>query len=70
MDTYLKMKLIGGESVVIDMAEVKRIDIDKMDEHVAYEFYLRLKKKFEISVDCKIFTNCNYVGNCQRKSSE
>lgn len=53
--------------MVAKIVEVVSIDIDKMDERVAYEFYLKLKKRFEISVDCNIFANCNYIGNCRSK---
>ena len=65
----MEFKLTGGESMVVKTTEVVSIDIDTMDERVAYEFYLKLKNRFEISIDCKIFTNCNYVGNCRCKSS-
>ena len=55
--------------MVVKIIEAVSIDIDTMDERRAYELYLKLKKRFEISVDCNIFTNCNYVGNRRCKSS-
>ena len=54
--------------MVANVTETLNNDIDTMDERMAYEFYLKLKKRFEVKVDCKMFTNCNYVGNCQCKS--
>jgi len=63
----LDLKLTGGESMIVNTAEAVSIDIDKMDERAAYEVYLKLKKRFDINVDCNIFTNCNYIGNCQCK---
>lgn len=63
----LNIKLTGGESMVVNTTEAVSIDIDTMDERAAYEFYLKLKKRFEISVDCNIFANCNYIGNCRCK---
>lgn len=66
----MELKLSGGESMVVSREEAVNIDIDTMDERIAYEFYLKLKKRFEVKVDCNIFTNCNYVGNCRCKSSE
>lgn len=49
---------------------VANVDVDKMDERTAYEFYLKLKERFEIKVDCKMFGNCNYIGNCQCKPKQ
>lgn len=65
----MELKLTGGEGMVANIAEAVNIDIDTMDERMAYEFYLKLKKRFEVKVDCKIFDNCNYIGNCQCKTS-
>jgi len=56
--------------MVVSRAEAVSINIDAMDERVAYEFYLKLKKKFEINVDCNIFNNCNYVGCCLRNKKQ
>ncbi|GMB01061.1 hypothetical protein PIPA1_38600 [Pelosinus sp. IPA-1] len=49
---------------------VEAIDINTMDERLAYEFYLKLKERFEVKVDCNIFTNCNYVCKCKCKSNK
>jgi len=56
--------------MVVNTTEAVNIDIDKMDERAAYEFYLKLKTRFEIKVDCNIFTNCNYVGDCLRNKKQ
>ena len=56
--------------MIVNITEKGNIDLDALDERIAYEIYLELKKRFEVNINCNIFGNCNYVGNCQCKSDE
>ena len=53
--------------MIVNITEKGNIDLDALDERIAYEIYLELKKRFEVNINCNIFGNCNYVGNCQCK---